>query len=239
MRIMQALYSVEWAATQSGMKGMAAMGSVGMELIDDGGTLLKSNRDVKVGYSTGGGQRQLFLKTTIPAGEGIVLVAKDATTMVAGLRKLAELVPSGTVETEAGGQIAIFGGRFDDDKRPGYLRGVLSMVGHNVKTGVLLGGLTIKGGTKALLSKLLFGESGSTGTRAFRDWREAFTHWEEVVRECGRDGRLMHKCAVLYITAKVDMPAVMEKRGKVSPEQSSKLGIGVIASVANQVFYGK
>jgi hypothetical protein len=239
MRIMQALYSADWAARQKSLEGMAAMGSVGMELIDDGGTLLKSNRDVKVGYSTGGGQRQLFLKTTIPAGEGIVLVAKDATTMVAGLRKLAELVPSGTVETEAGGQIAIFGGRFNDGDRPGYLRGVFSMVGQNIKTGAKMGGHIVTSGSKSLLSKLLFGEGGSSGGGTTRDWREAFTHWEDVVRECGREGRLMHKCAVVFITAKVDMPAVMEKRGKVSPEQSSKLGIGVIASVANQVFYGK
>ena len=242
---MQMKYSVDWCdRVPDPLMNLAAVGSVGINLVDDRGTFFKSSRKLTIGFQGASGYRS-FLENPIPEGEGLVFVAKDATTMIRGLKTLDNGWVS-ALRVSNGNQLGAFCGRWNDGGSTGWVGGTLSLIGGNVATGVKIIGGSIGLKLYSLMIDALSDKDTVASPRMMVDkqerrarWRRAFNDWDSVVATCGREGRLRHKCAIMFICAGHEMPGKLKNSpyGNVDVQIGDSASPSRLANLASKLFY--
>lgn len=177
--------------------------------------------------------------------QGLLLIAKDATTLLKGLRHLAKTNGGSAayaVEAMERVGLAIYAGRYDDrGLKDTKVVAALSMATGNAWQAAVRGFLY----TMTVIDRAVMGrwyerfkmKVVHSKVREFLGF-DHFTSLDDLVGRVGRDGRLVKKCAVVYICPSAAMPNGSRfSNGKVEPQIQHRLSLDEIHSKAQTLFY--
>lgn len=257
MLLIQGLYNTVWGTnSQDPAKDLATWGAVGPPLVNDGGNFLKSQRTLEIGF-TGDlptvdritrTYNNTWIRSNLREEDVLVIVAKDATTLCRGLDVLAKH-EAPKLKAANGGQLGLLALRYNGGGGTSWVGGALQLIGGNAKTGakIVLG--SIGSGIKSTILEALSDPDtvdSPQPTRTKEQRREAlrraFSSWESLVQQAGREGRLRHKCAILAVYCSVGMDNNVLQRVSGAKTRSyigCDMSPAVLASNARSLFYGK
>lgn len=257
MLLIQGLYNTVWAEqSKDPAKDLATWGAIGVPLVNDGGNLLKSKRELEIGF-TGNlptvnfitrTYHNTWIRSNIRQEDVLVIVAKDGTTLCRGLDTLAKY-EAPKLKSAEGSQLGLMALRYNGGGGTSWVGGALQLIGSNAKTGakIVLGsiGTGIKNAILEAMSDPDTVDSPQqprTKEQRREALRRAFSGWDSVVDVAGREGRLRSKCAILAVYSGVGLGNNVVQRISGAQSRSyigSEMSPALLASNARSLFFGK
>lgn len=180
------------------------------------------------------------------ARHGLLLISKDATTLLRGLRHLEKSLGGDdkaySVETFERVGLAVFAGRWSNsDGKTSRVGATLSMIAGNARQAAVRGFLYVMTKVDRAVMGRWYDKFQMKAVHAkVRDALgfDHFTTLDDLVSRVGRNGRLLNSCALIYICPSAAMPGHKHwSQGCVEPQMHYRLTLSEIIAKASVLFH--